>query len=82
MQKWALENNVGKGENAGNQHFLFFPQSFLHSIKERIVILSMFNLSSASTFKLVTSQILSFGKALKVHADDNLNYGSNDGICI
>ena len=31
---WALykrpfENIVGKGENAGNQHFLLFPQCFL-----------------------------------------------------
>ena len=24
-----LENIVGKGENAGNQHFLLFPQCFL-----------------------------------------------------
>ena len=24
----ALENTVGKGENAGNQHFLLFPQCF------------------------------------------------------
>ena len=24
-----VENIVGKGENAGNQHFLLFPQSFL-----------------------------------------------------
>ena len=23
-----LENIVGKGENAGNQHFLLFPQCF------------------------------------------------------
>ena len=23
-----VENAVGKGENAGNQHFLFFPQCF------------------------------------------------------
>ena len=28
--KWkTLENIVGKGENAGNQHLLFFPQSCL-----------------------------------------------------
>ena len=27
--KEALENIVGKGENAGNQHFLLFPQCFL-----------------------------------------------------
>ena len=24
-----LENTAGKGENAGNQHFLLFPQRFL-----------------------------------------------------
>ena len=24
-----VENNVGKGENAGYQHFLLFPQCFL-----------------------------------------------------
>ena len=29
--KWkTLENIVGKGENAGNQHFGFFPQCFLN----------------------------------------------------
>ena len=27
--KEAFENIVGKGENAGNQHFLLFPQCFL-----------------------------------------------------
>ena len=26
--KWPFENTVGKGENAGNQHFLLFPQYF------------------------------------------------------
>ena len=24
----GVENIVGKGENAGHQHFLFFPQCF------------------------------------------------------
>ena len=28
LMKKALENNVGKGKNAGNQHFLLFPQCF------------------------------------------------------
>ena len=27
--KENLENFVGKGENAGNQHFLLFPQCFV-----------------------------------------------------
>ena len=28
-KKKYFENIVGKGENAGNQHFLLFPQCFL-----------------------------------------------------
>ena len=27
----GVDNAVGKGENAGNQHFLLFPQCFLKS---------------------------------------------------
>ena len=27
-KKKAFENIVGKGENADNQHFLYFPQCF------------------------------------------------------
>ena len=30
--KKAFENIVGKGENAGNQHFLLFPQVFYPSM--------------------------------------------------
>ena len=33
----ALENTVGKGENAGNQHFLLFPQCFLSIPRENSV---------------------------------------------
>ena len=29
LYKKPFENIVGKGENAGNQHFLLFPQCFL-----------------------------------------------------
>ena len=28
----SVENLAGKGENAGNQHFLLFPQGFLKAI--------------------------------------------------
>ena len=28
LEKKAFENIVGKGENAGNQHFLLFPTMF------------------------------------------------------
>ena len=29
IDKKAKENTMGKGENAGNHHFLLFPQCFL-----------------------------------------------------
>ena len=34
--KKDLENTVGKGENAGNQHFLLFPQCFLLYQREKL----------------------------------------------
>ena len=33
--KTFFENIVGKGENAGDQHFLFFPQCFLPSQRQK-----------------------------------------------
>ena len=35
LEKEAWENTVGKEENAGNQHFLLFPQYFLPYHKEK-----------------------------------------------
>ena len=36
LEKRAFEKNiVGKGENAGNQHFLLFPQCFLAFPKQK-----------------------------------------------
>ena len=35
LKKKPLENTIGKVENAGNQHFLLFPQSFLLNQTEK-----------------------------------------------
>ena len=40
LRKEAFENILGKGENAGNQHFLLFPKCFLH-IPEQISIFEL-----------------------------------------
>ena len=58
-RKKTFENIVGKEENAGNQHFLLFPQCFLTYQRQK-----SFMLSSAKAFNLLTSKILSFGKEL------------------
>ena len=54
---------MGKGENAGNQHFLLFP---LFSIlpKPNLNFSVTAILSSVSDFNLDQSKILSFGKDL------------------
>ena len=35
LKKKAFENTVGRRENAGNQHFLLFPQCFLLYQREK-----------------------------------------------
>ena len=52
---------MGKGENAGNQHFLLFPQCFLPFPKEISIFYITFIMSSANAFNLDKSKILSFG---------------------
>ena len=40
MYKKPFENIVEKGENAGNQHFLLFPQCFLPFSKQNSIFQS------------------------------------------
>ena len=55
---------MGKGENAGYQHFLLFPQCFLPILKT-ISIFELFILSSATGFNSDQSKTLLFGKGLR-----------------
>ena len=54
-----FENIVGKGENAGHQHFLLCQQLFPPS-KTGITISGQFVISSASVFNLDQYEMLSF----------------------
>ena len=64
--KKAFENLVGSGENAGNQHFLLFPQCFLPFPKQISIVYVQLIFYSAIAFKLDESLILSLGKELTV----------------
>ena len=64
VKKKALENTVGKGENAGNQHFLLFPY-FNTYLRQN----SSFN-------PLPDNKILERSK-LKQSADDNFKFDKN-----
>ena len=48
----GFENISGKGENAGNQHFLLFPKCFLPFPKQISIFLVTFNLSSVCALNL------------------------------
>ena len=66
LNERPFENIVRKGENAGNQHFLLFPQCFLPFLNQGIIFHS-------NAFNLEQSMILSFGKELKGEAFKNIN---------
>ena len=59
----TFENIVGKGENAGNQHFLLFLQCFPPFLKEILIFSVIFILLSANTFNLDQSKICCFIKS-------------------
>ena len=64
-KKEPFDNSVGKGENAGNQHFLLFLQYYL-PIPKRMPVVKLHFLLSANDFNLDQSKILSFGKELNI----------------
>ena len=59
-----FEKIVGKGENAGNQHFLLFPHCFQPFPKQTSIFQSQSFLLSTNTFNLTQSKNLLFGKGL------------------
>ena len=65
LRKQPFENIVGKGENAGNQHFLLFPQCFLPFLLQILVFEShLFCRLQINAFKSDKSKILWLGKEL------------------
>ena len=60
--KKPFENIVGKGENAGNQHFLLFPQ--FSTLSKTNPIISATPKTSALALNLDIPKIVMFGKEL------------------
>ena len=56
LRRKSFENIVGKGENAGNQHFLLFPAVFSSIPKTNFIFFVVFVLSSANAFSLDKSK--------------------------
>ena len=53
---------MGKGENAGNQHFSPFPKMFSIILKTEIIILASFTFLSANALNLDQAKMLSFDR--------------------
>ena len=80
QKKKPFENIVGKGENAGYQHFLLFLQRFL-PIPKRICFLDTFLLSSANASNLDQSKNWLFGKELTEMKSRNI-FSSKVGLIL
>ena len=65
LRKEAFENILGKGENAGYQHFLLFLKCFLPFPKQISNFSVASILLSESSLKLDWSKISLFGKKLE-----------------
>ena len=87
QRKRPFENIVGKGENAGNQHFLC-SHSVFNPIMTKIIILSTVKLSFGNAFDLDQAKILSFGKELnkcmltRLPIDRHQRNMHNEVLCI
>ena len=75
LKKMPFEKTEGKGENAGYQHFLLFPQCFLPFFKTNFNISGTFIVLSANAFNLDQSKICSFGKELTLSQ-------TSPGVCV
>ena len=60
----AFENIQGKVESAGNQHFLFIATMFRTQSAPEIIVLAVVDITSADTFNLAESKVLSFSRKL------------------
>ena len=57
-EKQAFENIVGNGENAGNQHFLLFPQCFLFYQRQKYYFVVQFVVYKCFPFDLVQNFVV------------------------
>ena len=64
---------MGKGENAGNQHFLLFSPTVFSTLSKTEIIILTFNLLFANALNLDQSKVLSFGKELRVEQTNKKN---------
>ena len=84
-EKQAFENIVGNGENAGNQHFLLFPQCFLFYQRQKYYFVVQFVVYKCFPFDLVQNFVvgqlsLSGKKILKTVKKKEKQYRAPDNF--
>ena len=85
LENKPFENNVGKGENAGNQHFLLFPQCFLPIPKRNFVFnrfpkqAQVFTCLQYKSFEntMRKGEIALFPSVFSTHMENFLPFSSN-----
>ena len=76
LPKEPFQIIVGKGEIAGDQHFLLFPQCVLPYQRQNLLLIHMHFFFCKSFNPLPDNKILDWSK-LKAFADDKLNVTQN-----
>ena len=79
LRKTSFQNIVGKGEIAGYQNFLHFPQCFQAFPREILTTSVIFILSSA--LNLDQSKILYYGKELTLSQMTNFTLFQTERVC-
>ena len=74
QKKKPFVNIVGKGENAGNQHFLLVPTMFSTHPKNNFCFEVPLILSSENALNLKRSKILSFGKVVEKSTEKSARF--------
>ena len=80
VRRKGFENIVGKGENAGNQHFLLFPQCFLPFLTQSSTFESHL-ICRLQMLSIWTGLKLSFGKGLTLYQTGNIKEFEIESSC-
>ena len=73
--------HCGKRRKCWKPAFSPFPTVFSTLEQSKIIILTMFNLSSANAFTMVTSKSLSFGKGLSHYQTTDFRLFQTERVC-
>ena len=81
LRKKPFKSIVGKGENAGKQHFLLFPQCFLSVPKQCLILKSHLICSLQSLSNWTSLKFFAWLRVLTISQTTNFRLFQSEGVC-